>query len=166
MNNIYLVGFMGTGKTAVGKELSKRLNLDFVDIDKMIVEREKRSINDIFASSGEQYFRKIEKEILEETANQKAKVVSCGGGIVLNYDNIALMKQTGSLIALSARIDVILQRTKNNNKRPLLNAANPKEKIAELLEFRKPYYSKADFIIDTSDLSVGQVVEKILAVVG
>lgn len=156
---------MGTGKTAVGKELSRRLNLDFVDIDKMISEKEKRSINEIFAVHGEPYFRKIEKETLQEISNQKGQIVSCGGGIVLDSDNIAVMKQTGKMIALCARIDIILERTKNNANRPLLNAANPKEKITELLERRKPYYLKADFTIDTSDLSVKEVVEKILALI-
>lgn len=156
---------MGTGKTAVGKELSRRLNLDFVDIDKMISEKEKRSINEIFAVNGEPYFRKIEKETLQEISNQKGQIVSCGGGIVLDSDNITVMKQTGKMIALCARIDIILERTKNNANRPLLNVANPKEKITELLERRKPYYLKADFTIDTSDLSVKEVVEKILALI-
>lgn len=156
---------MGTGKTAVGKLLAKRLNINFVDIDKVIVEKEKRSINDIFAINGEPYFRKIEKETLQEISNQKGQVVSCGGGIVLDSDNIALMKQTGKMIALAASIDIILERTKNNTNRPLLNVTNPKEKIAELLERRKPYYLKADFTIDTSDLSVKEVVEKILTLI-
>lgn len=162
MQNIYLIGFMGTGKTAVGKELAKGLSLQLADIDDLITEKEKRSINDIFVQDGEPYFRKIEKETLKEISNSGGKVVSCGGGLVIDPENIAAMKQTGKLVCLIAKPEVILERTKKYTHRPLLKVADPLTKISELLEIRQPYYAKADFMIDTSDLSVKQVVQRIL----
>jgi shikimate kinase len=156
---------MGTGKTAVGKELAKSLKFKFVDIDDLIVRKEKRAINDIFNQSGEPYFRKVEKERLKEITSQKNQVVSCGGGIVIDQDNIALMKQAGRLISLTARPEVIFERTKKGVHRPLLNVADPLNRITELLRARKPYYERADASIDTSDLSVRQVAENILELI-
>ena len=160
--NIYLVGFMGTGKTSVGRALSKRLRLKFVDMDESIVKKEKRSINDIFDTEGEPYFRKVEKEALKEVADRVAQVVACGGGIVIDPENIEVMKKTGKIIALTARPQAILERTKKYTHRPLLNVAEPEAKIEELLRIRRPYYAKADFSIDTSDLSVKQVAQSIV----
>lgn len=162
MQDIYLVGFMGTGKTAVGRYLAKTLGFPLVDIDDLIVKKEGRSISDIFAQSGEPYFRKVEKESLREVAAKIRQVVDCGGGIVIDPENIATMKQSGRLVCLSARPEVILGRTKRHSHRPLLNVADPLAKIKELLEARKPYYEKADFAVDTSDLTIQQVAEKIL----
>jgi shikimate kinase len=162
MQDIYLVGFMGTGKTAVGRYLAKSLGLELVDIDDLIVKNEGRGISDIFAQSGEPYFRKAEKEALKEVAAKARQVVDCGGGIVIDPENIAIMKQSGRLVCLSARPEVILERTKRYTHRPLLNVADPLIKINELLEKRKSYYAKADFTVDTSDLTIQQVAEKIL----
>lgn len=165
MQNIYLVGFMGTGKTAAGRELAKGLKFEFVDLDDLIVRKEKRTIAEIFSQDGEPYFRKVEKETLKEISSQENQVVSCGGGIVLDPENIALMKQSGRLIALTARPEVIFERSKKGVHRPLLNVANPLSRIIELLNIRKPYYEKADALIDTSDLSVRQVAENILELI-
>ena len=162
MQDIYLVGFMGTGKTAVGRRLAKELGLRLVDIDDLLVKKEKRSIKDIFAQSGEPYFRKAEKEALKEVAGKRRQVVVCGGGIVIDPKNIMTMKQSGRLICLSARPEVILERTKRYTHRPLLNVADPLAKIKELLANRKPYYAKAGLTVDTSDLTIQQVAEKIL----
>ena len=160
--NIYLVGFMGTGKTTVGRELAGRLGLKFVDIDDLIVDKEKRSINDIFAESGEPYFRKLEKAVLGEVALKPNQVVACGGGIVIDPDNIAGMKKSGKIFALTASPETILERTKNDTQRPLLNTEDPFKKITELILKRQPYYAKADFFIDTSRLSVDQVTASII----
>ena len=156
---------MGTGKTAVGKKLAKSLKFEFVDIDDLIVQKEKRTITDIFSQSGEPYFRKVEKEALREISRQVMLVVSCGGGIVIDAENIALMKQKGKIIALTARPEVIFERTKKSTHRPLLNVADPINRIEELLLARKPYYEKAQALIDTSDLSVKQVVKNILELI-
>jgi shikimate kinase len=161
MNNIYLVGFMGTGKTAVGEELARKKKLQFVDLDKLIELKEKRSISDIFAKEKEPYFRRLEKRVLKEVSLQKNFVVACGGGIVLDKDNINTMKNTGVMFCLSASAEVILKRTSGVTCRPLLNVDNPKEKIELLLKMRAPYYACADKTIDTSRLSLKEVVDKI-----
>jgi len=162
MRSIYLVGFMGTGKTAAGRELAKGLKFEFVDLDDLIARKEKRTINDIFNQSKEPYFRKVEKETLKEISGQENQVISCGGGIVIDPENIAAMKQTGRLICLTARPEIILERTKKYTHRPLLNVASPLGKIKELLEIRKPYYAEAEWTVDTSDLSIEEVTRKIL----
>jgi len=159
--NIYLIGFMGTGKTSVGRALAQLKKWNFVDLDELIELREQRRIVDIFAKEGEPYFRKIEKKVLKEVATQKKFVVACGGGIVLDPDNIKLMKKTGKLICLSAACDTILKRVCSSSLRPILNVAKPKERIELLLKMRAPYYLQADKTIDTSGFSVKQVASKI-----
>jgi shikimate kinase len=162
MNNIYLVGFMGTGKTAVGKELAKKKKWRFLDLDELIELREKRTIADIFAKEGEPYFRHAEKQVLKEVAKEKKFVVACGGGVVINPDNIRTMKETGIIICLSASPQVILARTSTYRRRPLLNVADPKKQIELLLKIRAPYYAKADKTIDTSKMSLKEAVDKII----
>lgn len=155
---------MGTGKTAVGQELAKIKNLRFADLDELIELKEKMTIPDIFGRKGEPWFRRIERRVLKEVAKEKGFVVACGGGVVLDEDNIRLMKATGKIICLTAKPEVILKRVSGTAERPLLNVPNPKERIGLLLKLRAPYYAKADKTIDTSKLSVGQVVEKIIKV--
>lgn len=162
MKNIYIVGFMATGKSSVGKELANRQNLQFVDLDNLIELKEKRRISDIFAKDGEPYFRKVEKRVLEDTAKKNKLVVACGGGIVINPENIRLMKETGVVICLTAEPAVILKRANGSKQRPLLNVADPKKQIELLLEKRSSYYALADKVIDTSRLSIKEVADKIL----
>ena len=165
MRNIYLTSFIGTGKTSVGREIALMLDLKFIDLDELIVKNEGRSINDVFAKNGEPYFRKIEKETLKEVSQGAGQVVSCGGGIVIDPENITIMKQSGRYIALTARPEVIFERVKKETQRPLLNTANPLARIKELLAIRKPYYDQAEFVIDTSDISVQEVAEKVLKLI-
>jgi shikimate kinase len=165
MSNIYLVGFMGTGKTVVGQEVARQLSQQFVDLDSQIEERQNRRISQIFAEDGEAYFRSLEKQALQQIAAGKNLVVSCGGGIILYKDNIQIMKQTGRMICLTSRPEVILTRTQGYRQRPLLNVDNPAEKIEELLKIRAPFYAQADCTVDTSDLTVSQVVDKVLGYV-
>jgi len=160
--NIYLVGFMGTGKTAVGRLLAKEKEWNFIDLDELIELKEQRRISDIFAKEGEPHFRKIEKKILKEVSTQNNFVVACGGGIVLDKNNIKLMKKTGALICLSAKSEEILKRVSSSNHRPLLNVANPKERIELLLKMRAPYYMQAEKTIDTTGLTIKQVAAKII----
>ncbi|MBU1124440.1 MAG: shikimate kinase [Candidatus Omnitrophica bacterium] len=161
-NNIYLVGFMGTGKTSVGKALAKKKGSNFVDLDDLIELKERRRITDIFAQDGEPYFRRIERKTLKEVARQKNFVVACGGGIVIDPENIVVMKESGVMICLSAAPEVIIARTCGSSGRPLLNVADPKTQIELLLNLRAPYYAHADKSIDTSCLSLKEVVEKII----
>ena len=165
MNNIYLVGFMGTGKTVVGIELARKLKWQFLDLDDLIELTEKRSIRDIFAQQGEAYFRRVEKRVLLGVSREKKFVVACGGGIVIDKANIATMKETGRLICLTATPDVILKRTSGCGDRPLLNVQDPGKQIELLFKLRAPYYAKADKTVDTSKLSVKQVVGRLIRLV-
>ncbi|MDP3143297.1 MAG: shikimate kinase [Candidatus Omnitrophota bacterium] len=160
--NLVLVGFMGVGKSAVGRVLAARLKKDFVDLDVVIEEREKRPIDRIFQDSGEAYFRQVEKTVVKEFSQKESQVIACGGGAVLDKGNIGNLKQGGIIFYLKADPEAILQRTKGHQHRPLLNVADPKKKVEELLMARRPFYEQADFIVDTSKQSVDQVVEEIL----
>jgi len=156
---------MGTGKSAVGRVLARRKKRQFVDLDELIELKEKRPIPEIFAKDGEPYFRRLEKRTLKEVSLQKKFVVACGGGIVLDEDNIRIMKETGVIICLSATPQAILERTCRYGHRPLLNVPDPKKQIDLLLKLRAPYYARADKTIDTSKASVKEVVDKILKLV-
>lgn len=161
MKNIILVGFMGTGKTAVGKALARRLNMKFVDMDDIIEKREGMNIAKIFAEKGEPYFRSAEKEVTKEISKQSNLVVAAGGGAVIDEENVRNLKSGGIMICLNADTDKILERTKGHVHRPLLNVPDPKSKISELLAKRAKYYARADSQIDTTDLTIDEVVEKI-----
>ena len=152
---------MGTGKTSVGRQLAKQKGWNFVDLDELIELQQQRRIVDIFAQDGEAHFRKIEKKILKQASTQKRFVVACGGGVVLDPDNIKLMKKTGILICLCATCEAILKRVSASTQRPILNVAKPREHIELLLKMRAPYYMQADKTIDTSRSSIKQVVAKI-----
>ena len=154
--NIFLVGFMGTGKTSVGRALAAKLTWEFVDLDELIEKRQQRRISDIFAVEGEAFFRKLEKEALKDVSLSGMQVVSCGGGIVIDNNNIVLMKQNGVLICLSASPEAIYARTKGSLNRPLLNVPDPVARIRELLAQRRRYYALADETVDTSAMDVAE----------
>ncbi len=153
---------MATGKTIVGKELARKLNRQFADIDELIELKQKRAISDIFAKNGEPYFRKLEKEMLKQASQEDNFIYACGGGIVMDKANIKIMKQTGKIVCLTAKPEVIVKRTGATSHRPLLNVPDPKKQIELLLKMRAPFYALADKTIDTSNLSVAQVVDEIL----
>ena len=162
--NIYLVGFMATGKTCVGRELAAKRKMRFLDLDDLIELKEKRSISDIFTQDGESWFRRIEKRVLKEVAREEGFVVACGGGIVIDPENIKIMKESGVVVCLEASPGVILKRTVGTSHRPLLNVCNPMEQVEHLLKLRAPFYARADYAIDTSKLSVEQVTQKIIGI--
>lgn len=156
---------MGTGKTAVGKELAKKKKWQFMDLDELIELKEKRTIAHIFAQEGEPYFRRIEKQTLKEVAQEKKFVVACGGGIVIDKENIKVMKKTGIIVCMTATPEAILKRTAGYPHRPLLNVREPKKQIDLLLKLRAPYYAQADKAIDTSKISAKEVVAKIIKII-
>jgi shikimate kinase len=162
MKNVVLTGFMGTGKTKVGKELSRLLNMKLIDADTEIEKAEKMTINEIFKQFGETRFRDIESEMVKKLSEYKNSIISTGGGVVLRQENIDALKKKGVIICLMAKPETILKRTCNNNDRPLLQVENPIEKIRELLNFRKPFYEKADIIVDTEDKTPLQIAEEII----
>lgn len=162
MKNIVLIGFMGTGKTCVGRLLAYRLNRPFIDTDKKIEAECGMPISDIFTVFGEAYFRRQEKMVISKVSRYTNSVIATGGGAVLYPANIARLKQNGVVIALTASLDAILERTGRRNIRPLLNCENRKGKIAGLLQEREKLYNLADFSIDTSDSTPQQVIDTIM----
>lgn len=162
--NIVLVGFMGTGKTSVGKGLARRLGLEFLDMDKVIVERQNKSIQQIFAENGEPFFRMLEKNLAKELSAQKGRVIATGGGIVLNPDNIKAFSGTGLVVCLTATPEAILKRVERDTTRPLLATGDKMTKITELLNARKHLYDAIPVRIDTSALQVPDVINRIIAI--
>lgn len=162
-SNIILVGFMGTGKTVVGKALARRLGFNYIDTDDIIEEMAGKTIPEIFAEDGEPHFREIEKRAISSLADYEKYVVACGGGAVIFDENIQQMKNAGIVICLSARPEVIYERVKDDTYRPLLQVPDPLQRIKELLAQRQSQYNKADIMIDTSELSVEEVVDSIIA---
>ena len=165
VKNIALIGFMGTGKTVVAKELAKRLKLRYVSTDALIEEHEGLPITDIFSKKGEPYFRDVESGVARDVANESGVVVDAGGGIILRDENVSALKRNCVLICLTATPDKIMERTKGHRHRPLLNVADPKARVEELLKLRAPFYAKADHQIDTSNIPISAVVDKILKVI-
>jgi shikimate kinase len=162
--NLYLTGFMATGKSTIGKELARRLDLLFIDTDTEITKREDTSIPEIFNSKGEAYFRNAESKLLAELAqNGKQQVIATGGGLIIRPDNLQVMKQTGFLIGLFADKEVIMQRVTKQSGRPLLAGDDRVQRIQSLLLERKKFYLQADIQIDTSCREKTEIVAEILA---
>jgi shikimate kinase len=162
MKNVVLTGFMGTGKTEVGRELAQLKGLKLIDVDTEIERLEKMSINDIFKDFGEEKFRAIETEMIEKVSREENVIISTGGGAVLKQQNMDTLKKTGIVICLMATPETILKRTGNSDERPLLKVEKPLEKINELLQFRRQYYEQADIIINTEEKSPLQIAEEII----
>jgi shikimate kinase len=163
-SNIALIGFMGTGKTAVGRALAKRLGKKFIELDLLIEQRARKSIPDIFQKNGEIAFRELEIEAAKRVAKDSDAVIACGGGIVLNKINIDRLRESSRIIYLTASPGAILKRTsRRKNERPLLDVPDPAMRIRELLEFRKPFYERAaDITINTSQVDINAVAEQII----
>ena len=161
MRNIVLVGFMGTGKTAVAKEISRKLGMKYISTDDLIEKKEKISISDIFSQKGENYFRKTERDVIKDVSKMENVVIDAGGGAVIDPENVRNFKKKGVLICLWAEPEVILKRTESFTHRPLLNINNSLNKIKELLDFRKPFYERADYHIRTSNMSVQDVADHV-----
>ncbi len=161
-SNLILAGFMGTGKSVVGKALAERLAWRFVDMDELIVARAGKPITRIFAEDGEPRFRAMERELVRELAQQRNQVVATGGGIVLNPDNLRDFSQAGLVVCLSAAPDEILRRVGNSTQRPLLNQSDPAAAIRKLLAKRRALYDAIPCQVNTTGLTVAEVVAIIL----
>ncbi|MFC2005963.1 shikimate kinase [Chloroflexota bacterium] len=162
--NIALIGFMGTGKTAVGQLLAKKLDRKFLELDSLIEQQAGKSIPDIFQQDGEIAFRELEIDVTRKIAREEYSVIACGGGIVLNKINIDRLREGAKIVYLTASPRVILKRVSSEEgQRPLLAVDNPTLTIQNLLKFRKPFYERAaDITINTSKLDIDAVAEQII----
>lgn len=155
--NLILIGFMGTGKTTIGKRVAKSLGFRFVDTDQLVAKRAGKTISKIFAEDGEDAFRKLETEVLQDCAAGVDQVISTGGGIVTRPENFEILKKAGYVIWLKASPETIYERVQRNRKRPLLQTENPKETIRNLLEQRVSLYEKAnDLSVATDGLTLDE----------
>jgi shikimate kinase len=158
--NLFLIGYRGTGKTTIGKKIASKLNLQFIDLDELIVKNAGKTIPEIFAQEGEPKFREYETNALKEVcgenySNEKilekngtnqskaSKVISCGGGIVIKEENIELLKKHGFVVLLKAPPEIIFKRIYGDKNRPALTNKNPMEEIKHMLETRREMYEKA-----------------------
>jgi len=160
--NIALIGFMAVGKSAIGRTLAKKLRRRFVDLDRVIERAEGSKVREIFEHKGEAYFRQLEKQALVDVLEENNQVIATGGGVILDDQNLQILREKALLIGLSAEMDVLLARAGDATKRPLLQGSNRREKIDDLLRQRAARYAQAHVTIDTSNLTVDQVVKKIM----
>jgi len=163
--NIVLIGFMGSGKSTVGRELHHRLGYPLVDMDHVIEQRAGKPVAAIFADDGEEVFREMETTLLEELGDPAAprRIISTGGGVVGRAMNRDLLRLLGYVVWLHAPVHVILDRTSRNRDRPLLQTENPAERIAALMEVRDPLYDEvAHLKVDTADLDCAELATGIL----
>ncbi len=162
-SNIYLIGLMGAGKTTIGRQLAKSLNKPFYDSDKAIEDQTGVSIPTIFEYEGEEGFRLREQTVIEQLTELNGIVMATGGGAIIKEQNRMALQQNGFVVYLQCSIDKILQRTRRDDKRPLLNTENPRERLESLLKDRESLYQAcADYRIDTGIMPSKAVVKKIL----
>jgi shikimate kinase len=162
--NIALIGFMGAGKTSVGKVLAELSGKKLVEVDSIITLKAGKSISQIFREDGEITFREMEIEVIKEIASGSNQIIDCGGGVVLNRINIDRLKNTSIIVWLKASSDAVAKRTASDgNGRPLLRKKNTAQEIQALLKSREPLYEMAaDIQVDSSELEVGPLAEKII----
>ncbi|MDD4752326.1 MAG: shikimate kinase [Desulfitobacteriaceae bacterium] len=166
MQNIVLIGFMGTGKTAIGRIVARMLNYHFVDTDQMVEEATNLTINQLFRKHGEIRFRSEEALVVKKLAGRERLVIATGGGLVLNPENVKLLKQKGIFVLLTADPKVVLERVSRKNTRPLLAKGKNMETIMSLFKDRSRFYAEyAEFTVDTSHISLEESAEKIVQIV-
>lgn len=160
--NIILVGFMGTGKSAIGNQLAQAIGYNFVDTDRIIEERAGMSIGEIFKREGEADFRRIEKDVIRRLSDIRSSVIATGGGAVVDVENLISLKKNGIMVCLEATPEMIMKRTEGNSDRPLLKNKDRLMGIKRLLEIREPYYKKADISINTTGADIPKIVREII----
>jgi shikimate kinase len=160
--NLALIGFMGTGKTSVGRLVADSLDFDYLDTDEMIQSGTGRIISDIFKTDGEPAFRSLEEKTVAELASRTKTVIATGGGLPTNLKNLASLKNHALVVCLWASPEKIWERVKNQSHRPLLHDENPQAKIRDLLAAREPFYKQADVLLNTELRSVREVAQQIV----
>lgn len=164
MKNIILIGFMACGKSSVGRRLSQALNMDFLDTDELIENKAGITVSDIFATQGEAAFRIMETECLKDLLNREgsAFVLSVGGGLPIREENRRLLPQIGTVIYLKVSPDTVFMRVRNDKTRPLLQTANPRGRIMDLMCSRRRFYEDAaDYIVEADNKSFEEIIEEI-----
>ena len=162
-DNVILTGFMGTGKTSLGKLLATKLGRPFVDIDKKIEAEQKLSIPKIFEQFGEEHFRALEKSAVKELSERRGLVIATGGGTIKDEENLQLLKNSGVLICLTTEPEEIFNRTARRGERPVLDGGGDERlaTIKKLLAERKKFYDRADYQVDTTEWSPLQIIDDI-----
>ena len=160
---VYLIGFMGAGKSTVARLLTKKLDMPLVEMDERIVQEQGMSINEIFDVYGEERFREIEGRLVMTLGQEPASIVSCGGGVVIRAENVTTTKKNGVIVFLSATPQTIYERVKNSKERPILNGNMNVEFIAGLMEKRRSLYEQAaDILIATDDKTKDEIADEIV----
>ena len=163
MKTLFFIGFMGAGKTSVSAALGRMLQLPVMEMDDEIARQEGLTIPEIFVQKGEHHFRQCETALLEGLATESACLVSCGGGVAMRQENVAAMRRCGTVVLLTARPEVILERVKDSDQRPLLQGRKNVADIAALMSQRRSAYeAAADVTVDTSDLTIEEVCRAVL----
>ncbi len=160
--NLALVGFMGTGKSSVGRLAADQLGFTFLDTDEAIEEQTGKTVSQIFAENGEPVFRDLERELLKRLCTRDRLVISTGGGLAANSENVTSLKNHSLVVCLWASPEAIWERVKGQTHRPLLQAPDPLAKIRELLGMREPFYRQADVLVNTELRSVKEVTQHVL----
>jgi len=162
--NIALIGFMGSGKSSIGRLLAKKLHYRFVDTDQLVVKSAGMAITEIFKEHGEPFFREQERLALESLHGWQRLVIATGGGIVLRAENVPLLREMAFVVWLTASEEILFERVSRNTKRPLLHTENPRATISALLAARHPLYENAaHFVIDTSTKPHAEIADEILS---
>ncbi|NOZ77072.1 MAG: shikimate kinase, partial [Euryarchaeota archaeon] len=161
MKNIVLTGFMGAGKSSVGRALAGKTGMPVVDTDEEVEKEAGRTVAEIFETRGEEGFRELESRVVARVSALEGHIIVTGGGVVLRKENMEALRKNGVIFYLSAPPEVIYGRVKDQRHRPLLRVEDPLGRIRELLEHRAPFYADHDFAIDTSDLTVDEVAEEV-----
>ncbi len=161
--NIFLIGFMGAGKSTIARSLQRSLNFPLVEMDERIVREQGMSINEIFEKYGEDHFRQIESDLILTIGDEDASIVSCGGGVVVRPQNVENMKKSGKIVFLKATPETIYERVKNSTDRPILNGHMNVEYIAQLMEKRRTLYEgAADITIETDGKTKEEICSEII----
>ncbi|MCZ6892789.1 MAG: shikimate kinase AroK [Gammaproteobacteria bacterium] len=161
-SRIFLVGPMGAGKTTIGNQLARSLNLDFIDLDQELERRTGASVSLIFDIEGESGFREREKKLIDELTQRDRTVLATGGGAVLAADNRQRLSRRGFVVYLKTPLETLVERTRYDTSRPLLHSGDPAATLGEILQVREPLYAEvADLVVDSGKLSVKQVLKMI-----
>jgi shikimate kinase len=162
IHNLALIGFMGTGKSSVGRLVAHDLHFTFLDTDHVIEARAGKSISEIFEQDGEPAFRQLEARIVEELTHRQKTVISTGGGLPVGEGNLGSLKKHALVVCLWASPETIFERVRAHTHRPLLNHPEPLAKIRDLLAVREPYYRQADVLMNTELRTVREVATQVL----